>query len=305
MRILRDIPAPAKLNLFLHITGRRDDGYHLMQSVFMLIDWCDTIHLERNSTGRTARTCHGNAADKKLPTDDLCVQAAKLLQQHTGCTLGADITLEKNIPTEAGMGGGSSDAASCLIALNRLWELHLDTDALCQLGLALGADVPFFIRGCNAWVEGTGEKITPIALPAARFLVVKPATGVSTPTLFSHPDLTRNHKFVTMADFGRDVYCFGCNDMQAVAESVNPDISRVVTTLEAMQLRAVMTGSGSTVFAHIANDGVFSSEDRRHNAQRSNSQVEKLVGQTKHLLPDCTVKVCRNLQRHPLVEWHV
>lgn len=304
MRALYDIPAPAKLNLFLHITGRRDDGYHLMQSVFMLIDWCDTLHLERNSTGRTARTAAGNAAEKHLPADDLCVRAAKLLQQHTGCTQGADITLEKRIPTEAGMGGGSSDAASCLIALNRLWGLGLSTETLCTLGLALGADVPFFIRGSNAWVEGIGEQITPIALPAAQFLVVKPATGVSTPALFSHPDLTRNHKFVTMADFRRGGYRFGCNDMQAVAERINPDIGRITAVLRAMQMQPVMTGSGSAVFAHIADGSSFASESRLSDGQRADSRADGLVQRTENRLPECTVKVCCNLQNHPLVGWH-
>lgn len=301
MRALYDIPAPAKLNLFLHITGRRDDGYHLIQSVFMLIDWCDTLHLERNGTGRVARTAAGNTAEKALPDDDLCVRAARLLQLRTGCAQGVDITLHKRIPVEAGMGGGSSDAASCLIALNRLWGLGLSVDELSVLGLELGADVPFFIRGRNAWVEGTGELITPIRLPVAQFLVVKPATGVATPELFSHPDLTRNHKSVTMEDFRRSYYRFGCNDMQAVAESINPDIARVASVLQTLRLRPVMTGSGSSVFAHISG----ASEDRLPDGQCRDSPVTELARQAAHRLPECTVKVCSNLPAHPLLGWLV
>lgn len=299
MRTLYDIPAPAKLNLFLHITGRRDDGYHLMQSVFMLIDWCDTLHLERNSNGRIARTAAGNTAEKALPDDDLCVRAARLLQQHVGCPLGVDITLHKRIPVEAGMGGGSSDAASCLIGLNRLWGLGLSMAELSALGLELGADVPFFIQGRNAWVEGTGERITPLELPAARFLVVKPTTGIATPELFSHPDLTRNHKSVTMEDFRRSYYRFGCNDMQAIAERVNPDIARVASVLQVMGLRPVMTGSGSSVFAHVAD----ASGDRLNGGQGSGSSLSELARRVVHRLPECTVKVCGNLPVHPLIGW--
>ena len=148
MQSLYDIPAPAKLNLFLHITGRRDDGYHLLQSVFMLIDWCDTLHFEVRRDGQINR----EDLSWTLPPDDLIVRAARALQQTTQCPLGAHISIHKSIPAQAGMGGGSSDAASTLLALNRLWKLQLPLSALTRLGLALGADVPFFLGGHNAWV---------------------------------------------------------------------------------------------------------------------------------------------------------
>src|SRR6476659_8973061 len=161
MRSLHDVPAPAKLNLFLHITGRRADGYHLLQSAFMLVDWHDTLHFERRPDGQLSREDLGAA----LPPEDLVLRAARALQQATGSTAGAHIQVDKRIPAEAGMGGGSSDAASCLLALNRLWGLNYPLARLAQIGLALGADVPFFIAGRNAWVEGVGEHLAPIVLP--------------------------------------------------------------------------------------------------------------------------------------------
>lgn len=304
MHSLYDVLAPAKLNLFLHITGRRDDGYHLLQSVFMLVDWCDTLHFERNATGRIARTSDNNNAGNTLPSNDLCVQAATLLQKHTGCSYGVDITLEKHIPTEAGMGGGSSDAASCLIALNRLWNTRLNKDQLAALGLQLGADVPFFIHGSNAWVEGIGEQTTPVELPPARFLIVKPSTGVATPQLFSHPDLTRNHNFVTMSDFKKSCYQFGSNDLQDVAVRINPDIAKAIGFLQNMQLKPKMTGSGSSVFAYLPNrffENCFGQSDS--NAQDSHQSEEKWLKNIQQKLPDCTIKICNNLQVHPLTGW--
>ncbi|MGS0754822.1 4-(cytidine 5'-diphospho)-2-C-methyl-D-erythritol kinase, partial [Roseateles sp. GG27B] len=161
MQAIYDVPAPAKLNLFLHVVGKRADGYHLLQSVFTLIDWADTLHFERRSDGQLHRHDQGDA----LPADDLCLRAARLLQTHSGCTFGADITIEKRLPAGAGMGGGSSDAASTLLALNRLWGLNWPRAQLLELGLRLGADVPFFIGGSNALVEGIGEILHPITLP--------------------------------------------------------------------------------------------------------------------------------------------
>src|SRR5690349_11943784 len=161
MRALYDVPAPAKLNLFLHVTGRRADGYHLLQSAFMLIDWCDTLHFEKRPAGHLSRQDLGPA----LPADDLCLRAARALQQACGSDQGAHIAILKRVPAEAGLGGGSSDAASCLLALNQLWGLGMTLAALERIGVALGADVPFFLRGHNAWVEGIGEQIRPIPLP--------------------------------------------------------------------------------------------------------------------------------------------
>ena len=171
MKALYDVPAPAKLNLFLHVTGRRPDGMHLIQSAFMLIDWCDTLHFEWRPGGALSR----EDLERPLPADDLVLRAARALQAASGTAHGAHISIEKRLPEQAGMGGGSSDAASCLLALNRLWGTGFSLPQLAKIGLQLGADVPFFLSGRNAWVEGIGEQLTPVALPPARFAVVKPA----------------------------------------------------------------------------------------------------------------------------------
>ncbi|MEQ1660185.1 MAG: 4-(cytidine 5'-diphospho)-2-C-methyl-D-erythritol kinase, partial [Hylemonella sp.] len=200
MQSLHDIPAPAKLNLFLHITGRRTDGYHLLQSVFMLIDWADTLHVERRDQGRLSR----EDLLAPLPADDLILQAARALQAVTGTPHGAHIAVEKRLPAQAGLGGGSSDAASTLLALNRLWQLGLSLEQLCVIGLQLGADVPFFLRGHNAWVEGIGESITPVELPRRHVLVVKPQAGLETRAIFSDPALKRDSIPATISGFAAD-----------------------------------------------------------------------------------------------------
>ena len=173
---LYDVPAPAKLNLYLHVVGRRDDGMHLIESLMVLIDWCDTIHIEARDDGLLRR--HDSAA--ALPADDLSLRAARALQQASGCTFGADISVLKSVPWGAGMGGGSSDAATVLLALNRLWNLNLPRRRLLELATPLGADVPFFVGGDNAFVEGIGEKLAPIAWAPRRYAVVKPPQPVST-----------------------------------------------------------------------------------------------------------------------------
>lgn len=247
MRALYDVPAPAKLNLFLHVTGRRADGYHLLQSAFMLIDWCDTLHFERREGGHISREDLGTV----LPADDLIMRAARALQKHTGCTHGVHVQVEKRIPAQAGLGGGSSDAATCLLALNRLWQLGMSRSQLAQIGLELGADVPFFIGGHNAWVEGVGEQLLPIELPPAHFLVVKPAAGLETAKIFAHAELGRDTKPATIADFAANPYGFGRNDLQAVASMLCPEVSQVLDCLLAQGLEGRMTGSGSAVFARL------------------------------------------------------
>ena len=192
-------PAPAKLNLFLRIPGRRADGYHLLQTVFRLLDWGDTVRVRVRADGRFERS--GDLPDGVAADGDLGVRAAKLLASETNSALGADICIEKRIPAGAGLGGGSSDAATVLLALDALWGTGLGIERLAALGLRLGADVPVFVRGDNAWAEGVGERLTPIALPPACYLVVDPGVHASTAELFQAPDLTRDAPPATMSDF--------------------------------------------------------------------------------------------------------
>jgi len=245
MRALYDVPAPAKLNLFLHVTGQRPDGYHLLQSVFMLIDWHDTLHFELRSAGEITREDLG----PRLAPDDLVLQAARALKAEGALALGAHIGVHKRIPSQAGMGGGSSDAASCLLALNRLWALNLPLSRLEKLGLALGADIPFFLRGRNAWVEGIGEQITPVTLPHARFAVARPQQGLETRLIFSDAGLERATAPAIISGFAADPWRFGRNDLQPVAQRLCPEVTAALGWLGSLGLEGRMTGSGSAVFA--------------------------------------------------------
>jgi len=280
MQSLYDIPAPAKLNLFLHITGRRADGYHLLQSVFMLIDWCDTLNFDIRADGQISR----EDLTWALPRDDLVVRAANALKQATGCALGAHIGIAKSIPAQAGMGGGSSDAASTLLALNRLWKLQLPLEQLSQIGLVLGADVPFFLCGRHAWVEGIGEKITPLELPSARFAVVKPDAGLQTQQIFSDPALKRDSETAIISGFAANsvdhIFKYGRNDLQAVAQKLCPGVNQALKWLESQGLSGRMTGSGSAVFAQLL-----------HSIDETSA-------------PDALqVRICSNMDVHPLVGW--
>ncbi|MEO7549462.1 MAG: 4-(cytidine 5'-diphospho)-2-C-methyl-D-erythritol kinase, partial [Ramlibacter sp.] len=245
MKALYDVPAPGKLNLFLHITGQRPDGYHLLQSAFMLVDWHDSLHFELRADGALSREDLSNL----LPADDLVLRAARALQAASGTSLGAHVLVDKRLPSQAGMGGGSSDAASCLLALNRLWQLDLPLSKLEQLGLTLGADVPFFLRGRNAWIEGIGEIITPLELPAARFAVAKPPQGLETRLIFSDPGLKRDSEPAIISGFAANPWGFGKNDLQPVAQRLCPGVSQALEWLGAQGLPGRMTGSGSAVFA--------------------------------------------------------
>lgn len=276
MKSLYDVPAPAKLNLFLHITGRRADGYHLLQSAFVLIDWCDTLHFELRGDGIISREDLGTP----LPEDDLIVRAAKALQAATGTPRGVHIGVTKNIPTRAGMGGGSSDAASCLLALNRLWRLNLSMAQLSRIGLKLGADVPFFLRGRNAWVEGVGDRIAPLVLQRAHYLVVKPPAGLDTGMIFSDPDLKRDTETATISGFAANPEGFGRNDLQVVAQRLCPGVTQALEWLGSLGLNGRMTGSGSAVFA------------------RTPMKVDWRNA------PDAfAVRCCSGLAAHPLVGW--
>ncbi|RYZ13041.1 MAG: 4-(cytidine 5'-diphospho)-2-C-methyl-D-erythritol kinase [Comamonadaceae bacterium] len=286
MKALYDLPAPAKLNLFLHITGRRDDGYHLLQSVFMLIDWCDILHVEQRGDGGISREDLGAA----LPADDLVLRAARALQRFADAGQGAHIGIDKRIPTQAGMGGGSSDAATCLLALNRLWNLQLPLSELVTIGLGLGADVPFFLRGRNAWVEGIGERITPVHVPPARFCVVKPSEGLDTRRIFAAPDLTRDTPAAILAGFAADdaarfeglTFEFGHNDLQPVAQRLCPAVTDAIDWLGRFGLDARMTGSGSAVFAvmpqHSGLDGASDVPEGWQVRECSNMAVHPLAG---------------------------
>lgn len=280
MQSLYDVAAPAKLNLFLHITGRRPDGYHLLQSVFMLVDWADTLHFDRRKDGLITREDLSWA----LPQDDLTVRAARALRMATGCEEGAHIGIHKSVPAQAGMGGGSSDAASTLLALNRLWSLGLTLTQLEKIGLALGADVPFFLRGRNAWVEGIGETITPLenahALPKARFAVVKPAAGLDTKSIFSHSDLKRDSDSATILGFAAAHFDFGRNDLQPVAEALCPEVSEALRWLGSRGMQGRMTGSGSAVFAQM-------------------QHATDLSGAPE----GWQIRSCENLVIHPLAGW--
>ncbi|NPC57660.1 4-(cytidine 5'-diphospho)-2-C-methyl-D-erythritol kinase [Caenimonas soli] len=276
MKALYDVPAPAKLNLFLHVTGRRPDGMHLLQSAFMLIDWCDTLHFELRPGGGLSREDLGDA----LPADDLVLRAARALQQASATGHGAHIAIEKRLPSQAGMGGGSSDAASCLLALNRLWGLNYPLARLTEIGLSLGADVPFFLGGRNAWVEGVGELLSPIALPRARFVVAKPPEGLETAGIFKDPLLKRCSEPAIISGFAANPYAFGVNDLQPVAQRLCPGVTQALQWLGSQGLQGRMTGSGSAVFAQITGAKPL--------------QAAPVGWQ---------VRECGNLEAHPLLGW--
>ncbi|PJK14582.1 4-(cytidine 5'-diphospho)-2-C-methyl-D-erythritol kinase [Lysobacteraceae bacterium NML07-0707] len=240
-------PAPAKLNLMLEITGRRADGYHTLQTVFRMLDWGDRVHLRLRADGRICRV--GDSVAGMAEADDLAVRAARLLQAETGCPMGADIAIEKRIPAGGGFGGGSSDAATVLRVLNRLWRLKLPVARLAQLGLQLGADVPVFVYGHNAWAEGVGERITPVELPEAAYVLAFPGVHVPTAELFQSKELTRNAKPATIRNFLSG---------ERVGNAFEPVLRKreaaVAATLEALASigKARLTGSGSGCFVEFS-----------------------------------------------------
>ena len=223
-------PAPAKLNLFLHVVGRRADNYHQLQTLFRFIDLHDTLHFTLRKDGAVRRT---NAIEGVAEEQDLCVRAARLLQSETGCALGVDIAVKKHIPLGGGLGGGSSDAATALIALNRLWSLGLPRARLMQLGLRLGADVPVFVFGKNAFAEGVGEELHAYPLPEAWYVVLFPPVQVPTAQIFAHPELTRDTLSLTMRALSERHFLDGQlhNDLQPVACKLYPEVSRHIAWL--------------------------------------------------------------------------
>ena len=280
MKALYDVPAPAKLNLFLHVTGRRPDGMHLLQSAFMLIDWADTLHFEGRAGGAVSREDIGIA----LPEDDLTVRAARALQAATGTAEGVHITIQKRVPSQAGMGGGSSDAATCLLALNRLWNLQLSGAKLAELAIKLGADVPCFLMGGHAWAEGIGEKLVLLDLPPARFVVVKPAEGLETARIFAAAHLKHDTPAAIISGFAANPYGFGINDLQAAACGLCPAVGDALEWLASQGLQGRMTGSGSAVFALLPES---SPDGRSLMAPPEGWQIRE----------------CSNLVAHPLAGW--
>ena len=292
MHLLLALPAPAKLNLFLHVTGRRRDGYHELQTAYVLTELADWLDFERRTDGAIVRD--GDLIGRV--EDDLAVRAARALRQGSGTSLGATISVTKRIPAGSGLGGGSSDAATTLIALNRLWDLNLPRTQLSAIGLQLGADVPFFLHGHHAFAEGIGERLTTIELPATWFAIVWPQVPVSTREIFSDAGLTRNSKVTKIADFSAvaavvaneaagnlDLPSSLVNDLEPVARRRYPIIDEAIKRLERFGA-ARMTGSGSAVFI----------------AARSREQAELAVTD----IPSgwCTW-VVQKLVEHPLAVW--
>ncbi|MBC7698028.1 MAG: 4-(cytidine 5'-diphospho)-2-C-methyl-D-erythritol kinase [Bacteroidia bacterium] len=256
--------APAKINLFLHITGQRADGYHLLQTVFRLLDLYDNIYLKPTQTINIKRV---NNIASVPEAQDLCVRAAKLLQQHTDCQQGVEIYVEKNIPMGGGLGGGSSDAATVLLALNRLWKLNLNRTELQALGLKLGADVPFFIFGTNAWAEGVGERLQSINLRDAYYVILNPNVHVSTAQIFANKQLTKNTISKTMLTFlgvanssasnsvAGNINAEFTNQLEKIVCSEYPPVSTCLLWLKQFG-DARMSGSGASVFLEVANEKI-------------------------------------------------
>ena len=277
-----DYPAPAKLNLFLHIVGRMPDGYHRLQSVMVPIDRCDTLRIEVRDDGRIVRA---NEVPGVPEESDLAVRAARLLQEATGTRLGASIEVDKRIPMGGGLGGGSSDAATVLLVLNRLWGAGFDDEALAEIGLALGADVPFFVYGVPACAEGIGDRLRPVDMPSRWYVVLAPPVTVPTAAIYAAAELTRNTEALKMEDFSAHLPDFSRdprfrNDMEPVVTARYPEVRRHLDWLAA-RADARMTGSGGCVFAAF---------DSRDAAQR-------VIGE---LPAGMTGFVAQGLERHPL-----
>jgi 4-diphosphocytidyl-2-C-methyl-D-erythritol kinase len=267
-------PAPGKLNLFLHVLGRRADGYHELQTVFRLIDRCDRVGISIREDGEIRFAgVYGN--------DNLCARAARLLKKETGARLGCEIELEKNLPVGGGLGGGSSDAATVLLVLNKLWRLFLKRDSLLKIGVALGADVPFFIYGKNALGEGIGERLNGLDLRPAWYLVLEPQVTVSTQEIFSDAALTRDTKRLKIPPFlpGQ-----GRNDLEAVASARYPEIAVQLAWLRQRCPQARMTGSGACVFAEF---------ETKAEALAIQSRMPGGMGGF----------AAQGLERHPLHDW--
>lgn len=294
IRELRHLPAPAKLNLFLHVTGRRPDGYHLLETVFQLIDLGDRVHLARRDDGHVV-------LEKPLPgvapEQDLTVRAARLLARHTGCRLGVSIKVDKRIPMGGGLGGGSSDAATVLLALVRLWELSIDRTSLMRIALELGADVPFFIFGRAAYATGVGERLRACEQPDRYFVLLTPPVAVATAAVFASPGLTRDTKPITIAGLSRGGRVFlGRNDLEPTVKAAYPEVASAFGRLASAAAmvgcdsrRLRMSGSGSTIFLPV------------DDAPQASRILERL--QSRAFAGSGQSWVVRSLAIHPLREW--
>ena len=306
MGILYDVPAPAKINLFLHVTGRRDDGYHMLQTAFRFIGLYDYLDFERRSDGIIQR--EGDGLDGLAAEDDLVVRAARALQHASGTTYGAQIRYRKSIPAGGGLGGGSSNAASTLIALNRLWGTGLSRSELQVLGATLGSDVPVFIYGQSAFAQGTGDVFQPLQLPDASYLLIQPHASVSTGAVFSAPDLTRDSKRITITFFtdwqressgsnaGVKLAYFGRNDLEPVVLALDSDVHATAMWLAQQGIRARMTGSGACFFVEYAS------------SEQAFAQQQKIIGKLQQCpgIASAFVRqmwVCPGLHEHPLKYW--
>jgi 4-diphosphocytidyl-2-C-methyl-D-erythritol kinase len=272
--------APAKLNLFLHVVGRRADGYHLLQTLFRFISLHDTLSFCSRNDGQIHRLNEIVAVPEE---QDLCVRAARMLQAETHCSLGVDITLEKNIPMGGGLGGGSSDAATTLIALNRLWGLGLRRERLLQLALKLGSDVPVFVFGENAFAQGIGEELQACPLPESWYLVLFPPVHVPTAEIFLHPELTRDSLSITMRALERQQRHLFRNDLQKVVCSLYPEVERYLEWLN-NHAKSMMTGSGACVFAEFD----------------SSYEAEVVL---KQMPIEMRGVIAQGLAKHPLHDW--
>ncbi len=303
-----DLAAPAKLNLFLHVTGRRHDGYHLLQSLFRLVSLSDSVTVDLRRDGLISR--EGSLNQVVAVESDLTVRAAKALQKATGVSLGVNIHVQKRIPFGAGLGGGSSDAATVLLALNRLWRTGLSRQQLMQIGLSLGADVPFFLHGDAGFVQGVGEQIETVCAPDQSYLVFKPSVSIATAEVFSDPDLTRDTENVKITDFSGCINFIGCetagvsgfgsNDLEVVVLKKFSAVRQVKYWLASQGLQTRLTGSGSCLFAEAGSP------------ERAQLALEKLIVkmQSDKEMPDQmlgasleSVHVCDGLSQHPLKYW--
>lgn len=305
---LYDLPAPAKLNLFLHVVGRRADGYHLLESLFRLVSLSDSLTIDLRSDGRLTResTVSASVAEE----DDLVIRAARALQEATGARQGAHIAVHKRIPMGGGLGGGSSDAATVLLALNRLWRCGLNRSQLMALALPLGADVPFFLYGQTAFVTGIGEQFTPVSAPDCAYVIFQPSESVKTAAVFASHDLTRDTESVKMLDFsGRSKFIgskvlgkkpFGANNLESVVTNQFPIVGLAQKWLSEQRFDVRLTGSGGCFFSEFDGPAEAALASERLAAKRT---ADEFAGREKKSDLIRSVFACDGLANHPLRNW--